>query len=126
MLLFPVVFILLGILFIGLALPMMRRRIKPNPLYGIRVAATFADEWVWYEANAAAGRDLAVFGLIQIAVALTLAFWPAIPVLAYLFINLAVLGIGTIVFAIVSLRRANRLLKQRRGSGGRAAAPSAP
>ena len=52
MVVLAVVFALTGLLLAGLAVPLMRRRVPPNGLYGLRVAATFADEEVWYEANA--------------------------------------------------------------------------
>ena len=63
-------FVAVGLLFIGLAIPLIRRRVKPNQMYGLRVPATFANEWVWYEANAASGRDLLYGGLCQLAAAL--------------------------------------------------------
>ena len=58
------VFLGAGVLFVGLGVPLVRRRVKPNALYGLRTAATLADEAVWYEANAAAGRDLVVLGAV--------------------------------------------------------------
>jgi hypothetical protein len=54
-LLFPV----LGLLLVVLGWPMAARRVRPNRWYGLRVPATFADEQVWYDANAVAGRESA-------------------------------------------------------------------
>lgn len=49
---------------VALSLPMRRRRVAPNGWYGLRTAATLADERVWYEANAKAGADLALTGYV--------------------------------------------------------------
>ena len=64
-----VLFVSVGLLLIMLAIPLIRRRVPPNDWYGVRIAATFADEWVWYEANARSGRDLLILGIVQMAVA---------------------------------------------------------
>jgi uncharacterized membrane protein len=40
-----------GVVMVLLSLPMALRRVPPNHFYGLRVPATFADQWVWYEAN---------------------------------------------------------------------------
>src|SRR5437762_10983648 len=100
-----------------LAVPLMRRRIKPNGLYGLRVPATFADEWVWYEANARSGRDLLVLGAAELALALFLPLFPNVTFLVYALSNTVLLGVGTLVFAAVGWVRANSLLKKRRSAG---------
>lgn len=56
-------FVLVGALFIGLAVPLILRRMPPNSFDGLRVSATVADEWVWYEANARSGWDLLWLGV---------------------------------------------------------------
>jgi uncharacterized membrane protein len=103
-------FVFVGLLFIGLAIPLIRRRVKPNKIYGLRVEATFADEWVWYEANAGHGRDLLYFGICLSAAALLLL--PA-PDITYAFINASMMLAGTAWIAAAGISRANRLLKQR-------------
>ena len=71
-----------GILLIALAVPLWLRRIPPNLLYGVRFKSTLADNAVWYEINAVAGRNLVVIGcgyLLLLALALTLGHtwsWP--------------------------------------------------
>jgi hypothetical protein len=100
-----------------LGIPLMLRRVRPNPLYGLRLPATFADEWVWYEANALTGRDLLLHGMLLFAVAVALPLSgvdETASVLAWS--GIAVLGM--IVITVVGWRRANALLRQRRGSSG--------
>lgn len=106
-------FVAVGLLFIGLAIPLIRRRVKPNETYGLRVQATFADEWVWYEANAGHGRDLLYCGLCQLAAAI-LALRTA--EIVYPFINAGVMLMGTLWIAIAGTSRADRLLKQRQAA----------
>ena len=115
MTLFLALFSAVGLLLIGLAIPLIRRRVKPNGLYGLRVPATFADEWVWYEANARSGRDLAILGAMQIAIAVSPLLLP-IDELSHVLFNAAFLAAGSILFAIVGWHRANVLLESRRRS----------
>ncbi len=53
---FMLMFVSVGLLMVGLALPLVLRRVKPNAAYGFRTPRTLSDESVWYEANAFAGR----------------------------------------------------------------------
>ncbi len=114
MLLLASVFAGVGALFIGLAIPLMRRRVPPNALYGLRVPATFADEWVWYEANAQSGRDLFVLGWIEVFYAVLLPLIPHMNAEKYALANVAYLLIGMLGFAVIGWRRANRLLYERK------------
>ena len=108
-----------GLLLILLAVPLMRRSVRPNGWYGLRVAATFADEWVWYEANARSGRDLFILGTIQIVIAIATAVL-RVPETAYAIVNIAMILLGTVTFAIIGVRRANRLLVERQGNAATA------
>jgi hypothetical protein len=62
-----VMFVGAGLLLMLLAVPLARRRVRPNRWYGLRLRATFADERIWYDANAASGREMAVFGAVRLA-----------------------------------------------------------
>src|SRR5687767_9346648 len=86
-----------GLVLIALALPMMLRRVPPNRWYGLRVPSTSADQWVWYEANAMAGRDMVIVGLLMVLVALALPFIPALPKTAHIPVSLAILAVGTLL-----------------------------
>ena len=112
MLFFALTFMFAGLLFIALAVPLMLRKVGPNGLYGLRVPATFQDESVWYDANAASGRDLAIVGAGVAAVGLaTLVFgWEEQRVSSIAGPGLAA---ALVVLAIVGWRRANRMLRAR-------------
>lgn len=107
-------FIATGILMIALAIPLMRRRVKPNSIYGLRIPATFADDWVWYEANARSGRDLLILGSVLAATALALYLVPGVTPDLLAGVSAAVAVVGAVACAIVGWRRANRLLDSRR------------
>ena len=112
-LLFPVV----GGLFALLGWPLAARRIGPNRWYGLRVPATFADRQVWFDANALAGRDMIVLGVILAAVSLLLPRLAHLPEVAYVAVCAGVLGVGAMVMTVRGWRAANRLLQERRRAG---------
>jgi uncharacterized membrane protein len=107
------IFVCVGVLLIVLGFPLAQRRIAPNSLYGLRVSATFADEWVWYEANAGSGRDFVVLGAIQVLFAVLL-YLAGVSEAVYTVANVVAVLVGTVTLAFVGVRRANRLLAARR------------
>jgi uncharacterized membrane protein len=111
-----IVFALTAFALMGLAWPLMMRWVKPNATYGLRVAATFADEEVWYEANAKSGRDLFAMGIVGLLLALSPMFDPSMSFLVYALGNAFFIGVAGVAISIVGWLRANRLLKQRRAS----------
>jgi uncharacterized membrane protein len=110
------VFIVAGILLMGMSIPMLRRQIAPNPVYGLRTRATFADEWVWYEANARAAKHLFVIGAVIFILAIGLPLVPGLeedfPAILAFF-----LAVSAILACVVNIRYANRLLAERIASG---------
>jgi uncharacterized membrane protein len=69
-------YIAAGLLLIGLALPLVFRKIPPNHWYGFRVKRTLEDREVWFAANAFAGRRLAWTGLATVAAAVAFHLLP--------------------------------------------------
>jgi len=63
-----------GLLLIGLSIPLMRRKVRPNVLYGFRTPSTLKDERLWYEVNARTGMDLLVVGIGLLAITAVYAF----------------------------------------------------
>ena len=100
----------LGVLFIALAIPLIWRKVPPNHYYGLRVPATLADERVWYEANARAGRELLVLGVLVIALG-TLLYLITIPLWLSLLLWFTFIMCGVIIFVVRSWRFAHRLLE---------------
>jgi hypothetical protein len=108
-----VTFVALGLLFMMLAVALIKRRVPPNGFYGLRVPATFQDRKVWYEANARSGRDLLALGIMLVLLALGL---PMFSVGQGTYEGIwAAAAVGGVTFvAGLGWRRANRLLEERR------------
>ena len=53
------------LLFILIAIPLILRRVPPNPVYGFRTRTTLADENIWYESNAYFGRNFVISSIIS-------------------------------------------------------------
>lgn len=74
---FMLLFVCTGLLLVGLSIPLLLRRVKPNWWYGFRTPKTFSDEHIWYESNAYAAKWLLISGAIHTVVSLVLYFVPA-------------------------------------------------
>lgn len=60
-----------ALLVVAVAIPLVRRKVKMNSLYGVRVPKAFISEKAWYELNAFGGRLMLAWaaGLAAIAAA---------------------------------------------------------
>ena len=61
-----ILYILTGLLLIGLAIPLMLGKIKPNHWYGFRIRLTLDNPDIWYPVNAWTGRWLLIIGLATV------------------------------------------------------------
>src|SRR5215204_3572903 len=107
-----ILYVSLGLLSAALAVPLMRRKIAPNSLYGFRVRRTLEDPKVWYEANAFAGRCLFGFGIVTAIACLALSFLPAIDPVVYAIACLVIVLVGLAVSLILSFRFLGQLTRQ--------------
>ena len=71
-----VLFVAAGLLLTGLSVPLIFRKIPPNPWYGFRVRATLENEEVWYPANGYAGKRLFWVGIGTVVSALVMFLLP--------------------------------------------------
>lgn len=86
------------------SIPMVLRRVPPNPLYGFRTKLTLSNPDIWYRANAFSGWAL----MVAAAVSLALLWLVPEAVLALPWIALATfLGplLASVVASFVYLRR---------------------
>jgi uncharacterized membrane protein len=111
MLRFELMFLAAGLLVTLLGIPLMQRRIAPNPWYGLRLPATAASESVWYDANEAMGRDFVRLGIVQLFIAAT-ALIASIPQPIYVGANLVAIVLGALIVTSSGVARANRLLRE--------------
>jgi hypothetical protein len=98
-----------GVLTAALAVPLMRRKVGPNALYGFRVRRTLEDPRVWYDANAFAGRCFFRSGIGTVLACLALYSIPAIDPVAYAAACPTILLVGLAVGLALSFRHLDRL-----------------
>jgi uncharacterized membrane protein len=67
---FCLLFAAVGLLFIGLSVPLILGRVPPNHLYGCRTERTLADPKLWYEANRVSGKDFLTAGVLVLTASL--------------------------------------------------------
>jgi hypothetical protein len=101
--------VIAGLVLAGISVPLIRRKIGPNPFYGFRVRKTLSNPEVWYAANAYAAKWLFGIGLGTVAVAVALFFVPGIDVLGYSLTCAALILGGLVVGLVMSFRYLNRL-----------------
>jgi uncharacterized membrane protein len=97
------VFVLLGFLFVGSAIPLILQRVPPNPWYGFRVQSTLENPAVWYPANRYLGKCLLVVGLFVMVTSVGLSLVPGINPLVYTLSCVGVLVIGAHIMLILSV-----------------------
>ncbi len=108
-------FIVVGVAFFVVGLPLAGRRIRPNWWYGVRIRQTLRDESIWYDVNERAGRDMSVLGLALVVLAFVLPGLAELPAAEYAVAWAATCGAGAIVMLVRSVRLANRLWRERHG-----------
>ena len=106
-----IISVALSALFVGIAIPLVLRRIPPNRWYGLRVPATLTDERVWYEANVVAGWDFIRVGVVTFLAGLLFMLLP-LPLWASVLLWAGVVEIAVLAAVFHSWRYANRLLRE--------------
>lgn len=64
---FSLLFTAVGMLFMGISVPLILERVPPNNVYGFRTRKTLSDPKIWYAANRASGHHLLVAGAVVTA-----------------------------------------------------------
>ncbi|MFN3925910.1 MAG: SdpI family protein [Pseudanabaenaceae cyanobacterium] len=103
-LLINLLFIVAGVIFMLLAIPLILQKVPPNQWYGFRTTKTLSDETIWYAVNKLMGYDLLAVGAAIVAsgVSLLLA-GRALTLVQTLWINLGVLGTALLLGLIHGL-----------------------
>jgi uncharacterized membrane protein len=109
-----VMFVASGFVVSAISIPLIMRKIGPNPVYGFRVKQTLEDPWLWYEANAFAGKGMLIDGMVIVIAAIVLVEVPGISVDRYALSVAAIcfLALGFTLFS--SFRFLFRLSRERR------------
>jgi hypothetical protein len=65
-----------GIVFIAIGIPLLKRKIKMNGLYGFRLAKAYESEENWYDINAYGARQLIIWSIPVILTGIISLFVP--------------------------------------------------
>jgi uncharacterized membrane protein len=68
-----VLFVVVPLVLAALGVPLLLRRIRPNPFYGFRTRATLNDQALWFEVNARTGADMIGSGVVLAAIGAAIA-----------------------------------------------------
>ncbi len=80
-----------------ISLPLIARKVKPNPFYGFRIQQTLDNAEVWYETNQYFAKRLCAVGILEALASLGFYAIPNISVDVY---ALACLGVFVVLFTI--------------------------
>lgn len=83
MLVLLLLYALSGLLLAAISIPLILKKIGPNPWYGFRVKKTLDDPAVWYPVNAYAAKRLLAVGIISSLSAVLLFFVPGLDLKTY-------------------------------------------
>ena len=98
----------LGILLLLLSIPLALRWVPPNHFYGFRVPAVYRNPSVWYDVNAAWGRQAMALGVLMVALEFLLPRGVLVQ-------TLRPLGLAGLAFiTLLNWRLVNRLEQERR------------
>lgn len=60
---YSILFAVVGLIFIGISIPLSLGKVPPNSFYGCRTTKTLSDPKIWYEANRISGKDFLISGV---------------------------------------------------------------
>lgn len=104
-----IMYVVFGLLLVGLSIPLLLDKIPPNPWYGVRVPSTLADPVRWYKANRYMARGLLLTGIITVIGAVGLYFAPGLSVDAYAWLVLGVFGVPFVITVVAGFRYLRQL-----------------
>lgn len=56
----------LGVILIGMGVPLLLRKVPMNSFYGVRFSGSFKNDWIWYEINEYGGKVMLIAGLLPL------------------------------------------------------------
>jgi len=95
-------FVATGLVFVGVSIPLIQRRIKPNYWYGFRVTKTLKNPEIWYDVNAYSGRWLLIMGIATVVVSVVLPLIPGMGLDTYALVTTTVISVLAIVMVVKS------------------------
>jgi len=103
------IYLFVGIIFMAISIPLIKRKVKINNWYGIRLPETMKNEKLWYEVNEKSGKHLFIFGIAICLLTLALYFSEFFSYTVSFWIMTFLILVGTITIAILAFSITNRL-----------------
>jgi len=86
-----------GVVLAGMSIPLIRRKIPPNGMYGLRSEKTINNPELWYLVNQYSARRMLWTAIAFVFTALGLYFLPGLALDEYAMICLGVFSIGMVI-----------------------------
>jgi hypothetical protein len=99
-----ILFVSSGGMIVALSLPMIWRKVGPNPWYGFRVPRTLEDPAVWYAVNAYCAKGMLGVGVGTCVLAVVLYLVPGVDLPTYGSVVGAAVLAGIVVTLVLSFR----------------------
>ena len=109
--LFLLIYIFVGVLSIAMSIPLIKRKVKINNWYGVRLPQTMKNEEIWYEVNEKSGKHLFAFGAIIIFFSIVLYIGNFFSSIVSFVIMTVLIYIGIIVIVVKASSISNKLTK---------------
>lgn len=93
-----------NVLFCLIALPLILRKVPPNPVYGYRTRAILSNDTLWYDVNAYFGVRLFVVSILSACLAVAIDAWRGIPPDIYLTVSIVLLAAPVTVAGLLTTR----------------------
>lgn len=103
--------VIMGILAMAFSWPLIKRKVKMNSFYGVRIAAAFRSDRQWYDINEYGGRLFYRLGILIIITGLIGIAIPAQKWISYSWASLVIILGGLLVVVIAINRYAGRTKK---------------
>jgi uncharacterized membrane protein len=87
-----------------ISLPLIFRKVPPNPVYGYRTRVTLSDDALWYKVNAYFGLRFLLSSLVSACIAVALFEWQGLSPQAYLPVSIGLLLAPVMVAGLLTSR----------------------
>ena len=106
-----ILYTVFSLLLAGLSVPMIRKKVKPNCIYGFRIPLTMNNPEIWYPVNRCAGWWLSGLAILLLCAALLLPLIPGMTVDAYAIVIALITFSGTLLTVLIGWKYARQLAR---------------
>ncbi len=96
-------FLMIGILYVVLGLPLFFQKVKRNGLYGFRIEKTLSDDKYWYPVNKSSGKWFVICGIVILIAALMLPLF-SLDKMSFFYVMIILVILGTLLPVLIPYR----------------------